>query len=90
MLTLKDFAVDSCRDIAPEGSSLEETNKNLDEMVDLAAELMKKYNIKLLWNTCNLFSHPRLVIITVVVSVGLLHLQLTLHDFRLVDLIMYM
>ncbi|XP_067938106.1 xylose isomerase-like [Watersipora subatra] len=47
------------RDIAPEGSSLEATNKNLDELVDLAEELMARYNIKLLWNTCNLFAHPR-------------------------------
>lgn len=27
------------RDIAPEGVNLEETNKNLDELVELAAEL---------------------------------------------------
>ncbi|XP_077991504.1 xylose isomerase-like [Glandiceps talaboti] len=47
------------RDIAPEGETLEETNKNLDELTDLAQELMKKTGVKLLWNTCNLFAHPR-------------------------------
>ena len=47
------------RDIAPEGASLEETNKNLDEIVDLAQELQKKTGVKLLWATCNLFAHPR-------------------------------
>jgi len=47
------------RDIAPAGSSLEEANKNLDELVELAEELQEKYGIKLLWNTCNLFAHPR-------------------------------
>lgn len=47
------------RDIAPEGKTLEETNHNLDEISDLALMLMKKHGIKLLWATCNLFSHPR-------------------------------
>ena len=47
------------RDIAPEGATLEETNKNLDEIVDLAQELQKKTGVKLLWATCNLFAHPR-------------------------------
>ncbi|XP_043207231.1 xylose isomerase-like [Amphibalanus amphitrite] len=47
------------RDIAPEGSSWQETNRNLDEMVELAAQLQKQHGIKLLWATCNLFSHPR-------------------------------
>ncbi|XP_014776218.1 xylose isomerase [Octopus bimaculoides] len=47
------------RDIAPEGSNLEETNKNLDELTDLAQELQQKTGVKLLWATCNLFAHPR-------------------------------
>ena len=49
------------RDIAPEGLSLAETNKNLDEMVLLAKELSEKTGIKLLWGTANLFSNPRFV-----------------------------
>lgn len=49
------------RDIAPEGSNLAETNKNLDEMVLLSKELSEKTGIKLLWGTANLFSNPRFV-----------------------------
>jgi len=47
------------RDIAPEGKTIQETNKNLDEVVALAKELQQKTGIKLLWGTANLFSHPR-------------------------------
>lgn len=47
------------RDISPEAKTLEETNKNLDIMTDYIAELMKKYNKKLLWGTANCFSNPR-------------------------------
>lgn len=47
------------RDIAPEGDTLKESSETLDEIVDLAAELQKKTGVKLLWATCNLFSHPR-------------------------------
>ncbi|RXG52619.1 Xylose isomerase [Armadillidium vulgare] len=39
------------RDIAPEGETLAETNKNLDEVVTLIEELQKKTGIKLLWAT---------------------------------------
>ncbi|OPJ57767.1 xylose isomerase [Clostridium oryzae] len=49
------------RDIAPEGKSLEETNRNLDEIVDLCEGLMKKHNKKLLWGTANMFTNPRFV-----------------------------
>ncbi|GMA99796.1 xylose isomerase [Pelosinus sp. IPA-1] len=49
------------RDIAPEGSTLQETNKNLDTMVTMIKEYMKTSKTKLLWNTANLFSHPRFV-----------------------------
>ena len=49
------------RDISPEGGTLEETNRNLDEMSDFVLELQLKTGVKLLWNTCNLFAHPRFV-----------------------------
>ena len=49
-------------DIAPEGETLEETNRNLDEISDLALELQKKHDVKLLWGTANLFANPRQVI----------------------------
>ena len=47
------------RDIAPEGSSLFESNARLDEISDLLLELNKKYGKKVLWGTANLFSNPR-------------------------------
>ena len=47
------------RDIAPEGDTLRETNKNLDKVVDRIEERQKETGIKLLWNTCNLFTNPR-------------------------------
>jgi len=47
------------RDVAPEGKNLEETNKNLDEIVNLAKDLQQKTGIKCLWGTANLFSHKR-------------------------------
>lgn len=49
------------RDIAPEGDSLKESNKNLDEIVSLAKDLMKTSDLKLLWGTANAFSNPRYV-----------------------------
>jgi xylose isomerase len=49
------------RDIAPEGNTLEESNRNLDEMTNLIEELMGKYNKKLLWGTANCFNNPRYV-----------------------------
>ncbi|MFP7169291.1 xylose isomerase [Terribacillus sp. 7520-G] len=48
-------------DIAPEGSSLAETNKNLDTIVAMIKEYMKTSKTKLLWNTANMFTHPRFV-----------------------------
>ncbi|WP_338554820.1 xylose isomerase [Paenibacillus sp. KS-LC4] len=48
-------------DIAPEGATLQETNKNLDVIVALLKENMKTSGKKLLWNTVNMFSHPRFV-----------------------------
>ncbi|GAB2701371.1 xylose isomerase [Paenibacillus thermoaerophilus] len=49
------------RDIAPEGNTLQETNRNLDEIVALIQEYMKTSRTKLLWNTANMFTHPRFV-----------------------------
>lgn len=47
------------RDIAPEGKTLAESNANLDRVVALAKQLQEETGIKLLWGTCNLFSHER-------------------------------
>lgn len=47
------------RDIAPEADTLEKTNENLDIIVDLIEEQMKKYNKKCLWGTANCFNNPR-------------------------------
>ncbi|XP_068425537.1 xylose isomerase-like isoform X1 [Clinocottus analis] len=47
------------RDMAPEGCTLEESNRNLDVITDLALQLQSQTGIKVLWVTCNLFSHPR-------------------------------
>jgi len=47
------------RDIAPEGTSLAESNRNLDRIVAHAKELQKATGVKLLWGTANLFSNPR-------------------------------
>lgn len=49
------------RDIAPEGESLAETNKNLDVIVDMLEEGMKATGAKLLWNTANMFTNPGFV-----------------------------
>jgi xylose isomerase len=49
------------RDIAPEGATLQETNKNLDVIVALIKENMKTTGRKLLWNTANMFTNPRFV-----------------------------
>ncbi|WP_088810475.1 MULTISPECIES: xylose isomerase [Listeria] len=46
-------------DIAPEGNSLQEFMRNLDEITDLIQQKMAQTGIKLLWNTANLFTHPR-------------------------------
>ena len=47
------------RDIAPEGASLAETNKNLDAVVKVLKEEQQRTGVKLLWGTANLFSNPR-------------------------------
>tara|TARA_R100001143_G_scaffold63515_2_gene71238 strand:- start:29983 stop:31302 length:1320 start_codon:yes stop_codon:yes gene_type:complete len=47
------------RDLAPEGSSVLESEKNLSKLVSLAKDYQKDTCVKLLWGTANLFSHPR-------------------------------
>jgi len=47
------------RDMAPEGASPAESEKNLAHMVDLAAKRQAATGVKLLWGTANLFSNPR-------------------------------
>lgn len=49
------------RDIAPEASTLRETNKRLDEIVAKIKEYLKNSDVKLLWGTTNAFGHPRFV-----------------------------
>lgn len=49
------------RDIAPEGETLAETNRNLDVIVAMIKDYMKSSSVKLLWNTANMFSNPRFV-----------------------------
>lgn len=47
------------RDVAPEGSSLSETNKNFDAVVKVMKEEQERSGVQLLWGTANMFSHPR-------------------------------
>jgi xylose isomerase len=46
-------------DLAPEGSSLRETFRNVDQIVQIIKDLMSQTGKKLLWGTSNLFDHPR-------------------------------
>jgi len=46
-------------DIAPEGASLAESNKNVREIGDIFAKKMSQTGKKLLWGTANLFSNRR-------------------------------
>ncbi len=48
-------------DVSPEGDSLQETNANLDVVVERLESQQKSSAVKLLWGTQNLFSHPRYV-----------------------------
>jgi xylose isomerase len=47
------------RDVAPEGATLAETNKNLDAVVKVLKEEQQRTGVKLLWGTANLFSNKR-------------------------------
>jgi xylose isomerase len=49
------------RDVAPEGRSLSESNKNLDAVAKVLKDEQQRTGIKLLWGTANLFSNPRYV-----------------------------
>jgi xylose isomerase len=46
-------------DIAPEGASLKESNKNVRAIADIFAKKMSKQRTRLLWGTANLFSNRR-------------------------------
>ncbi|MEQ8698775.1 MAG: xylose isomerase [Bauldia litoralis] len=47
------------RDIAPEGETLAESNKNVREIGEVFAKKMEKSKVRLLWGTANLFSNRR-------------------------------
>ena len=47
------------RDIAPEGSSLQESNQRLDEISNYMLQKQHATGKKCLWGTANLFSNPR-------------------------------
>jgi xylose isomerase len=47
------------RDIAPEGATLAESNRNVHEVADLFARKMELAKVRLLWGTANLFSNRR-------------------------------
>ncbi len=47
------------RDIAPEGKTLAESNKNVRIIGDILAEKMEKTKVKLLWGTANMFTNRR-------------------------------
>lgn len=49
------------RDVAPEGKTLAETNKNLDRVAAELKELQQQTGVGLLWGTACLFAHPRFV-----------------------------
>jgi len=47
------------RDVAPEGATLSETNRNLDAVVKVMREEQQRSGVGLLWGTACLFNHPR-------------------------------
>ena len=47
------------RDIAPEGATLAESNKNVRAVADIFARKMETAKVRLLWGTANLFSNRR-------------------------------
>lgn len=49
------------RDVAPEGATLAESNRNLDAVVKVLKEEQQRTGIKLLWGTACLFANPRFV-----------------------------
>jgi xylose isomerase len=49
------------RDVAPEGSTLAESNRHLDSIAQSLKAAQERTGVRLLWGTANLFSHPRYV-----------------------------
>ena len=49
------------RDVAPEGATLAESNRNLDAVAKVLKEEQQRTGIKLLWGTACLFANPRFV-----------------------------
>jgi xylose isomerase len=47
------------RDIAPEGATLKESNRNVRVIGEVFAKKMEKAKVRLLWGTANLFSNRR-------------------------------
>jgi len=47
------------RDVAPEGATLAESNRNLDAVVTVLREEQQRSGVKLLWGTACLFANPR-------------------------------
>ena len=47
------------RDVAPEGKTLTESNRNFDAVAKVLKKEQQRTGIKLLWGTANAFSHPR-------------------------------
>ncbi len=47
------------RDIAPEGDTVQKSEKNLKTIIDLAQVKQEASGVKLLWGTANVFSHSR-------------------------------
>ncbi|MCX8014046.1 MAG: xylose isomerase [Rectinema sp.] len=54
-----DFYCFHDRDLAPEGSTMRESEQNLARMTALAKSRQQATGVRLLWGTANLFSHPR-------------------------------
>src|SRR6185312_7561578 len=46
-------------DVAPEGATLKESNKNLRTITDIFSKKMQSQRTRLLWGTANLFSNRR-------------------------------
>ncbi|MFQ3577544.1 MAG: xylose isomerase [Verrucomicrobiia bacterium] len=49
------------RDVAPEGATLAESNRNLDDVVAVLKEEQQRTGVRLLWGTACLFANPRFV-----------------------------
>ncbi|MDA3938677.1 MAG: xylose isomerase [Spirochaetia bacterium] len=47
------------RDASPEGNTVLESEKNLEKITGILKDRQDETGVKLLWNTANMFSHPR-------------------------------